>query len=495
MAYVYDLVHQIGKRPIVIDRGPLLGKRAFSLYQYLKKTKDSSPEGEAAVLGCTVGGAIHRRTIRHLELVLVNNLNALQSGEITSANLADIRKYVWKLIAIGRRQLSKKNSTLVIPFLKEAFYLAEEAGLLQAAQVASDKLSILLGNRYLDKKEYHSFVKKAERYRSLNLELQQSILCFRQVSILHQEGEEVSQIREVVERRIKELENFKITDWHYRLSLMKFQLEIKLCEIELNPEGLIDQATAAIQYINENPSIPVENKSFFETYLGYAYVLTNDYERARSALKNLRVKMDPLHLNYGKTLELSLLLSFRAGYFEELSSAFLDFDHWVKYSGKEEVFAQSHSIFKAYLLLLIFLQKVDSFPETSSSDTRKLQTQLERMSRSEDATTQRHFRLISLIKKLIRKDYRTAREHWINIKTPKRNDGNRYKYFHAQISMLFGQELHRVAVERHAAKATKKMSANPLSGKELLSMQEIIPYEDLWQIMLGLLENKRIKLR
>jgi len=485
----------MGSRSIVIDRKPLQGKRAFSLYQYLKKTKDSSSEGEAAVLGCTVDGAIHRRTIRHLELVLVNNLNALQSGEITSDELADTRKYVWKLIAIGRRQLSKKNSALIIPFLKEAFYLAEEAGLIQAAQVASDKLSILLGNRYLDQKEYLRYLEKAERYRSLNLELQRSILCFREISILHRQGEDLSKIREVVNDRVSELETFKKTDWHYHLSLTQYQLEIKPCEMELNPEGLIERATAAIQYINVDPSIPAENKNFFETYLGYAYLLINNYERARAALKNLRVKMDPLHLNYGKTLELSVLLCFRAGYFEEVLPTFTDFEHWVKYSGKEEVFEQSLSLFRAYLLLLVLLQKVDSLPGTSGSDTRKLQAEIERLSRSEGAITQRHFRLISLIKKLIRKDYRTAREHWINLKTPNRNDGNRYKYFHAQLSMLFGQELHKVAVERHAAKATKKMKANPLSGRDLLSMHEIMPYEDLWQIILSLLDNKRIKLR
>jgi hypothetical protein len=159
-----------------------MGKRAFKLYQYLRKTKSPTTEGEAAVLGCTVGGAVHRRTLRHLEIVLVNNLLSLRSGDMTSGKLADKRKYIWKLIAIGRRQIYNSKSVLVVPFLKEAFHLAEDAGLVLPAKAASELLSLMLAHIHFNEKEYFFYKDKADYYRDVNLVLQKSVVSFKELA-------------------------------------------------------------------------------------------------------------------------------------------------------------------------------------------------------------------------------------------------------------------------------------------------------------------------
>jgi hypothetical protein len=52
-----------------------------------------------------------------------------------------------------------------------------------------------------------------------------------------------------------------------------------------------------------------------------------------------------------------------------------------------------------------------------------------------------------------------------------------------------------MAVERHSMKYLKKLQSRPFEGELTVSLEEVIPYEELWQLILSLLDNKRIKLR
>ena len=73
--------------------------------------------------------------------------------------------------------------------------------------------------------------------------------------------------------------------------------------------------------------------------------------------------------------------------------------------------------------------------------------------------------------------------------------GIRYKYFFTPISIVFEQDFHRMAVDRHAKKYLNKLRYKSFEGELALSLGEVILYEELWRLLTQILENKRIKLR
>jgi tetratricopeptide (TPR) repeat protein len=485
----------MGKRSILIDRKPLMGKRAYKLYQYLKKTNSPSPVGEAAVLDCTVGGAVHRRTLRHLEEALVNNLVALRPGEMTSGNLADTRKYIWKLIAIGRRQVYKPNSVLVIPFLKEAFHLAEENGLVLPAKIVSETLSFLFAHLHFDEKEYCFFKIKSDYYREVNFMLQKSIICYRKLTFLNTADEEISLLINLGSEGLNSLRDRDVANDHLVLDLMEYQLEIKISEIKNDPAGIIAHASSALKYLESRPENTQESELAFFTYLGYSYLLTNNYEKGTKLIDRLLNESGYSSHNFGKMSELKVLLSLRTGHYQEASEAYFAFVDALSGADDDTLFERSNTLFQSYLYLLISLGALSIDVQGADLQLKKLRFGLERLRMSTDNIDVNHYHFISLIEQIAKRNHRKAREHWRALAAPKKSAGIRYKYFYTLLSILFEQGFHRMAVDRHAAKYLKKMRSKPFAGELTISLEEVIPYEELWQLVFSFLENKRIRLR
>ena len=485
----------MGKRSILIDRKPLMGKRAYKLYQYLKKTTNPSPVGEAAVLDCTLGGAVHRRTLRHLEVVLVNNLMTLRPGEMTSGKLEDTRKYIWKLIAIGRRQVFKSNSVLVIPFLKEAFHLAEDAGLVLPAKIASESLSLMLAHLHFNEKEYLFYQKRADYYREVNLFFQKSIVCYRKLTYLKANSDDTTLLVKLGEAGLESLIGRGAKADHLALNLMEYQLKIKINEIKNNPAGVIEHASSALKFLKARTENTQEKELAFTTYIGYSYLLTNNYEKGTEVIDRLLQESEYSTHNFGKMLEIKVLLSLRTGHYQEASQAYVAFIDVINGFKDASLFDRSNSLFQAYLYLLARIGTVSLEYDDPDLQLKKLGARLERLALSSDVTDVTHYHLISLVEQIIKGKHRKARECWRALTAPKQGVGIRYKYFYTLLSIVFEQDFHRMAVERHASKYLKKLQSKPFEGELTVSLEEVIPYEELWQLILNLLGNKRIKLR
>ncbi len=496
MDYVYDLVYQMGSRRISIDLKTPNGKRAFRLYQYLQKTDHHSPEAEAAVLGCPAGGTVHRRTLRYLEGVLANNLAALQPGEMNSGALADKRKYVWKLIAIARRRMNHINSVVVIPLLKEAYDLAEEAGLVLAAKYASEALALRFAHINFDEKAYHFYRERANYYRQVNLLLQQGIIDFQEIHYRHTTGEEASTLVERTNTTLDRLKNAPLAAQHFTLDLLTFQVEILRATIQRKPEDIIASANRALAFLTDEGNAFLERRLTYHLYLGYAYLLTNDYERGVELTNQLLQEIAPSSHNYGKILEIRVLLSFRTAHYAEASVALEALTHWVSTSGDEQIFGPNLALFGSYLHLLRELTVVASPTDEDGGVLRKMKADLGHLMLFKDPSCVNHYHLINLIEQLARRKYRVAMKHWQAMLPSNQVVNPRYKHFHALLATVFEQGFHRVAVERHGAKYLSRLQAKALGeGMIATNLEEIIPFEELWALLLQQLRNKRTNLR
>lgn len=492
---LHDLVKQMGTKDLVTNKKSLKEKRAHKLYQYLKKTNKPSPEGEAAILNCTVNGTVHQRTRHHLEYILANNHTALQSGEMTSNKLADVSKYAWKLIAIARKQTYHPESTLIVPFLEEAFVLAEKAGLVLAAKTSSELLAILSAHVYFDETKYLYYREKADYFRRVNLLLQKGIISYREAACRHRTGEDRSVVVEVIKKSLEEVLNRPKELDHLSLTLLEFQLRIKITEIYEVPDIMIELATQALRYLAENDKTYPERRLAYYMYLGHAYLLRNNYNSGAALIGDLLEQLDFTSHNYGKLAEIRVLLCLRTGHYKEAGPALRTLQDWVANNDSPEAFVLSTTLFRAYLWLLWLLGAIPSVKMTKSTLSKKIVQELGGIRHSNNDTEKSHYHVISLIKNLCLRKYSNAREQWWALPKPVKSTGLRYKYFHALLSTVFEQDFHRTAVERHAKKHLGKLKAKALAGEATASMNEIIPFEQLWQLLIGQLQNKRTKLR
>lgn len=495
MNYLYDLVSRMGARDLIIDRSALKGKRAHKLYLYLKRTNKPSPEGEAAILNCTVDGVIHQRTLHHLEYVLANNLTALQSGEITSDKLADVSKYVWKLIAVARKQTYYPESILIVPFLEEAFILAERAGLVLAAKTSSELLSILSAHVYFDEIKYLHYREQAEYFRKVNLVLQKAIISYREVAYRHSTGEDSSLVVELMKKGLDGIIGRPAEVDHPSLKLLEIQMRIKVAEINDAPDAMIDLATQALRYLTESGDIYPERRMAYYMYLGHAYLLESNYNSGVSLIGDLLRQLDFSSHNYGKLAEIRVLLCLRTGHYEEAGPALLVLEDWAEKNDSPEAFVLSSTLFRAYLLLLKLLGAIPSVKVAGNTVSKKIVKELGGIQRSNNSIGTIHYHIISLVEHLGLRKHSIARAQWQALPKPVKTTGLRYKYFYALLSIVFEQDFHRTAVERHAEKHLKKLNAKALVGEATASLNEIIPFEQLWQLLLNQLQNKRTKLR
>jgi len=493
--YVHDLVRQMGTRDLRLDRKSLKGKRAYKLYLYLKKTKNPSPAGEAAVLECMEGGSVHRKTLRHLECVLVNNLTALQPGEMTSGKLADTRKYVWKLIAIGRRLINRPDSVVIVPFMKEAFHHAEKAGLVSACKTSSELLAILLGHLFFDEKEYLFYRKRADYYREINLVLQRATLCYRETTYRYNAGENTASVIAIAEGGLNRLQNSPLSADHPSLILIAFQLKNKIAEIKNSPEEIVCNAEKALEYIEGISNIYAEDRIAYLLYMSYAHLTNNDYDNGNLIINNILKRIHPKEHNYGKLRETLVLLSLRTKHYHEAENAYDAFSRWADNNDPKKQFEKSIKLFQSYLKLLK-LVKVTKFDKSKDKiNITGTKMQMDNLLRLNDSDTIIHYLIIGLIEKLAKGQHRSARKRWRELPLPRSAKNIRYKCFYNLLAIVFKQDFHRMAVERHAIKYLNKLRSIPLINNSGLSLDEVIPFEQMWEIVILQLDNKRIKLR
>jgi len=219
--------------------------------------------------------------------------------------------------------------------------------------------------------------------------------------------------------------------------------------------------------------------------------MTNNYEKGIGLIDRLLRESGYSSHNFGKMSEIKVLLCLRTGYYQEASSAYYSFFDSITCGKNDSMFERSCCLFQAYLYLLISIGIVNS-PELQP---KKLKQGMEKLGRSTDILDVTHYNFINLIEQIVKKNHRKSREYWRALAAPTKVAGIRYKYFYTLISILFEQDFHRLAVERHASKFFKKLQSKPFEGELTISLEEIIPFEELWRIILGFLENKRIKLR
>ncbi len=484
------LTQQLGQDYLPIDLSDELGRPATDLHQLIKESSKPPDSARAAKhLGITDKPEYLLRVMEYLEMALLNGLAAVSVARGGNKSAAQAKRYVWKLIAIAKRQSLVADSELVIPYLKEAFRLAEYHAFTDAARVAIELLALLRANRYYHKREYLKSREKAAYYRELCRRLRQIKSGINHLELLERD-QPTKRVRQLSVLTLRsEMAPLRRATDNLRFNLVYFAFEIKCFLLQEDYRGAITKAHEAIQYCQEQPARFWGSSAPFVASLSIGLLQTDQPVEALGYAKDLLKVQEKGSLQYSKTVELIILLSFRARRYQQAADYFsllqrdLRTERWTTYP-----------LFAAYLLLLGKAGEVE-LPEGMQHGSRGKVAGYLAVLREGDAPVEQtvHYQVISFYLELVAGKYADCRSWVQTLKAQAANLKHlRMKYLLMALIVIPEQAFHRVAVERHAAKSLKKLDNTPPSSQPV---EEIIPLPELWRLLVNQLGTRRISAR
>lgn len=489
-----ELATELGTRHLFYDNKSVVGKRAGLLYTYLQRTATPTKAGAAAVLSCAPGSIIVRRSVDQLEKILLDNLLMVRPGDITSDDPEVVKRYVWKLIGVGAGQIMNVYSPVVIPFLEEAFELAEANGLISAAKVSSNFLAMRTVNPVLDAEKYSCYQEKSIYYEQLFLEYELIRLFFQEIDngapTVITPSDTLHRLKQLKAQTFRAHERFG----HPRLALTLRYLTLKICYLEEDHTRTIQAAKEAIEWARSGPAYLKREAIGFALILSQTYLVADDFVHGKEYLNDLLLQPQLPLAARTKLLETVSLLCLRTGHYSEAIRRLSELSQWNKLNALDQT---TELAFRTYLWLLGRLALLGDVPEENHRwmSYKSVSAVLPEQRLHGNEQLLNHYLLISIIFFLNERKYSSAKKAFDAIRRPTRSTDPRYKTFFKLLEALFAQGLHRIAVERHAKPLAKKLAQLPATPESITAYVEIIPFEVLWRMISVVLPSKRIKLK
>jgi tetratricopeptide (TPR) repeat protein len=273
-----------------------------------------------------------------------------------------------------------------------------------------------------------------------------------------------------------------------RFNLTYFSFEVKCCFLLADYSGVITKAHEAINYCLTQDDRFHYHQAPYVASLSYALLQTDNYAEGLVYAKKLLSTQDVNTLQYLKTIELIVLLSFRAGDFQQAADYFTLLQKSLRTQQWE-----SYALFSSYLFLLKKAGKIEAADKSLRGSGKKIKEMLVAFNQSHpDSNNGIHLLVVEAFLELYRKRYANFRRVIDQLKLIKQEAcSKRASYFISSLEVLPKQAFHQVAVSRHAKKFLGKMSEHQAERP----LEEIIPFELLWELFMDLLGLKRISTR
>ncbi|MTB50706.1 hypothetical protein [Lewinella sp. W8] len=463
---------------------------ALVLYEYLMNHTTPTPERAAVAMGVRPGGARYKRAAHFLKLATINALTSVKTGQRSSNDPNEAARYVWKLIAVAKRQSMVAKSNIVIPFLEEAFRIAEEYALVDAARISSELLNLLLANRYYRPKSYRYYREKATYYRQLDYQIRHIRCATQGVEALLGEGRpaeaaaKASQVLNGIASYRQEVDNL-------RLHLSCYLLELKTALGRADYATIIRVGREAIGFLQTQPAHHHYLSAPFEASLGFAYLQTRQYEEGIDFAQRYLESQELGTLGYAKNAELIILLALRAGQYRLAWRYFVSLEGYLVSETSSMDGWASLSVFEAYLWWLHETGKLKIEAEkTRKPSFIRAKKRFDRHDTPEVYGF--HFDVIQALQELARRRFSSVKNRLEDLGANVKNlPDRRVRQFIRALSVIPAQAFHRVAVLRHAEKHLARMEGLAVADP----LMEVVPLEMVWEAFAAELGMKRISTR
>ncbi len=473
-----------------------------SLFAYIQDTEQPCPEKAAELISLDAGDGAFRKVKHQLKLNLINALTEIQPTEKTANRRKRSYAYVWKLIAIGKQLRTSVGSSILLPYLQEAFRRAEELEMVDAAYQCATMLRRQFVNRHFDPNKYEHYAAEANRCRRIVRCYEDVVTDFNAVLYLRNTLQPAEEIQQVARRAyLKHRDAVKTYDVAL-ISYIVFLLELNSYLVVNDYESVIAVANNSIKYLEGKETALPTMFQVFEANLTVAYTQLNDYERGTLFANNLLAKIDPSAFNYLKVYELLLILSLRAGKFQEAYETYRTIRPDILTKNMLSYYHETFRIIEAYLYLLVVMEQIQTSPEDRTFKRFRISRFLNsfQYATAEKSSRNVHLMIIEIIDHVLhRRHNKTAYSIEAVTKYASRHlrgkSFERVRYFLKALAQLSTQQFHRTAVERHTTRYIKLMQKRKIEETSLDYYLELIPYETLWGLILDQLGYKRIRIR
>ena len=500
MIHLKELVQLVGPEFKLCTCTTQTGEAVQTLFNYVRSEDDPTDGGAARALGVEEGASSVRKTKHLLKIELLNAVAGISRTHRTPDRRQRVYAYVWKLIAVGKQLRTSLSSKVLLNFLEEAFDLAAQHELLDAAEQSAFMLQRQYNNRRFDAERYAYYRDKARYFGELARHYRAVVADLNDVMYLRNLRSEPEEIHRMAlaatEKNYGLIERYDVPVISYIIYLT--QLNAHLAEPDY--PKVIEVADTALAYLADRPSAIPAMFQAFEANLCVAYTQLNDYDNGMAFAHRLLEKTESGAHNYFKVYELMLTLTLRAGRFTEAYHTYTTVAAEIPTADVPAYYEETFRIIEAYLYLLVAMKKIQPRADDDRFERFRISRFLNSFRQATTEKSQRnvHLLIIQLVDDIIRKRHgdttysiEAIRKY---VQRHLRGKGHeRVRYFMKALAQLSEQRFHRVAVERHTARYLKKLSSYPLEESRHDLYTELIPYETLWAMILEQLGYRRVR--
>lgn len=276
--------------------------------------------------------------------------------------------------------------------------------------------------------------------------------------------------------------------------------------IEIGKQMNAFQYNEAIKICNKLFSLleqkPIQKEQILITFLLQKLVChtqLRQFEEGTECMHQLENYIKEGTFNWFKGKELNMFLLLHTKNYNNAYQVFSEVYTHKKYKKLSEPIQETWEIFKAYLHYLIFLELIQPIENDTNFKNFRINRFLNTVpTYSKD---KRGFNIAILVAQIIFSILQNKHDQVFDRMEAIEKYSTRYlkkdANFRSNCFIKFLMEIpkasfHRVAVERRTAKYVKRLSEVPLEIANQLHSIEIIPYEDLWPLVLKTLSVKRL---
>lgn len=437
-----------------------------------------------------------------LRLAYINSLTAITPYWDDAAGYRGAYRRVWKLLTAARLQQHDVTSRVVLPYLEEAFTLAEEHEILGAAFQCAALLQRLYANRLYDESKYRYYVKKMRRAREVYLVYTDLLSDLNEVSFRRNQGGELAETGTLARRLFEKHRGIGQRYGLVALTYPVFVLEINTYLLAGDFRGVIDVAQRAIDYLQRQPKARPKMFEVFDANLAVAYTHIDDYDNGLRYARSMLARAKPSEYNYIKVHELLITLHLRSRQFQQAYESYAAMDREVVETLAPQIYQETFMILEGYLYLLVRLGRITPATGDTSFERFRLARFVNGFAHTPDEKQGRnlHLLIIRLIGQIVERQHGKVHVSLEAIskygQRHLRGRGyDRVMNFLKALAQVAEQQFHRAAVERRAGRYIERMSRHPLQKVKAGYYVELVPYETLWAMVLENLGGRRVRRR
>jgi len=228
------------------------------------------------------------------------------------------------------------------------------------------------------------------------------------------------------------------------------------------------------------------------------HIQLKEFEEGKETAEKLFQYLDEGKFNWYKGQELYVRLLLCTARYQETYHLYKEIARYKQFSSLPKSIQETWTVFKAYIHFLIIQEKIILISEDKEFAKFRLGKFLNEVPTFSQDKRGRNISIlvIQIIFTIVQKNYNRAinRIETIEKYTSrylKKDTSFRSNCFIKMLLEIPKEGFHRVAVERKANKYRVRLSEMPLEVANQSHSIEIIPYEDLWEMVLNILGSKR----